>query len=141
MGVEHLDVKHVLVTGHYDCGGVRAAMKNRGLGVLDGWLTNIRDVSRLHKAELEAIDDFEQRHRRLVELNVIEQCLNVFKTAVVQKRRVETYQQRMEGSKELSFTEPRIHGFVYEPTTGEAKRLEVSFRDSLEALGEVYDLY
>ena len=272
--VEHLDVKHVLVTGHYDCGGVRAAMKNRGLGassesvspssakneveldeldsaapmastrcraastpstrpseslpvsgtvsrlrrstqvinseqkinlnltpgrwrlretavtpstnaavrestrlarelwqlrdaarrvcwvaaaastrdrhreadtpssqnsdagVLDGWLTNIRDVSRLHKAELEAIDDFEQRHRRLVELNVVEQCLNVYKTAVVQKKRLETH-----GDPDVAFAYPRIHGLVFDPAEGILKKLPIDYTEQIAELGAIYDLF
>ena len=134
--VEHLDVKHVLVTGHYDCGGVRAAMKNRGLGVLDGWLTNIRDVSRLHKAELEAIDDFEQRHRRLVELNVVEQCLNVYKTAVVQRKRLETH-----GDPDVAFAYPRIHGLVFDPAEGILKKLPIDYTEQIAELGAIYDLF
>ena len=134
--VDHLDVKHVLVTGHYDCGGVRAAMKNRGLGVLDGWLTNIRDVSRLHKAELEAIDDFEQRHRRLVELNVVEQCLNVYKTAVVQRKRLETH-----GDPDIAFAYPRIHGLVFDPAEGVLKKLPIDYTKQIAELGAIYDLF
>ena len=91
--IEALSIRHILVVGHYDCGGVRAAMNNqRALGgasstVIDNWLTSVRDVYRLHAGELDAIEDPEERHRRLVEKNVVEQCLNVFKTGVVQRRR------------------------------------------------------
>ena len=82
--VKVLKVTHIILTGHYDCGGVRAAAKShQGLGVLDSWLQNIRDVWRMHRAELDAIKDEEQFHRRLVELNIIEQCLNLHKTTVV----------------------------------------------------------
>lgn len=79
--ISHLDVKQIMVVGHYDCGAVRAAMRpfSTESDVLDGWLTNIRDVYRIYQDELEAIEDEEERHKRLVELNVIEQCVNLFK--------------------------------------------------------------
>ena len=84
--VEHLNVRHILPAGHYDCGGVRAVVKKQDLGqVLDAWVQNIRDVYRLHKDELDCIQDEEERHHRLVELNVAEQCLNLYKTSVVQR--------------------------------------------------------
>lgn len=83
--VIHLEVKHIVVCGHYDCGGVKAAMKSEDMGVLNPWLRNIRYVYRLHKKELNAIDDDYLKHKHLVELNVQEQCLNVIKTAEVQK--------------------------------------------------------
>ena len=83
--VSHLQVKHIIVCGHYDCGGVKAAMQAKDYGLLNPWLRTIRDVYRLHHAELDAITDIDQRHRRLVELNVEEQCLNVTKMAVVQE--------------------------------------------------------
>src|SRR5690606_19074363 len=83
--VEQLGVKHVVVCGHYGCGGVRAAMQSQDLGLLNGWLRNIRDVYRLHHEELDAIEDEEARYRRLVELNVYEQCVNVIKTSWVQQ--------------------------------------------------------
>jgi carbonic anhydrase len=89
--VEQLNIKHILLTGHYDCGGIRAAVKKKDFGqVLDAWLQNVRDVYRLHKEELDSIEDDEDRHRRLVELNVLEQCLNLYKTSVVQRKRLET---------------------------------------------------
>lgn len=83
--VTHLKVKHVVVCGHYFCGGVKAAMESSDLGVLNPWLRNIRDVYRIHKNELNAIEDEDARYKRLVELNVQEQCINVIKTAQVQK--------------------------------------------------------
>jgi carbonic anhydrase len=76
-------------------------------------------VYRLHRRELDAIRDPEKRHRRLVELNVIEQCINLFKTGAVQRMRVETYKQGFE------YTIPRIHACVFDPATGELNRLEV----------------
>src|SRR6478609_11898623 len=77
--VRHLGVKHIIVCGHYNCGGVKAALTPTDLGLLNPWLRNIRDVYRLHEAELDAIADEGERYDRLVELNVIEQCRNVIK--------------------------------------------------------------
>ena len=81
--VKHLEVKHVIVCGHYYCGGVKAAMDSVDLGILNPWLRNIRDVYRIHHDELDAISDEEEKYKRLVELNVQEQCVNVLKTADV----------------------------------------------------------
>ena len=108
---------------------------------MENWLRNIRDTYRLHKAELDEIPDLRERQRKLVELNVIEQCLNVFKTAVVQRRRVETYEAARVPGSLYTFSEPVVHAFVYEPTTGQAKKLEVDFRKYLKELADVYDLY
>ena len=124
--VEHLKVKHILVTGHYDCGGVRAATKHQQLGVLDAWLSNIRDVYRLHRDELDAIKDEEARHRKLVELNVAEQCLNLYKTGVVQKRRLETHKDP-----DIPFAYPRIHGLVFDPSNGRIIKLPVDYKNEL----------
>ena len=81
--VVYLNVKHIVVCGHYYCGGVKAAMDSADLGILNPWLRNIRDVYRIHKTELLAIKDEEEKYKRLVELNVQEQCVNVLKTAEV----------------------------------------------------------
>ena len=92
--VEVLKVKHIIVCGHYDCGGIRASTETADhRSPLVNWLRNLRDIYRLYKPELDAITDKTARQRRLVELNTIEQCLNVYKTAVVQRRRISTYQQ------------------------------------------------
>src|SRR5690625_3510990 len=82
--VRILKVKHIVICGHYGCGGVKAAMQSEDLGILNPWLRNIRDVYRLHQKELDQLSDAEQKYRRLVELNVQEQCINVIKTADVQ---------------------------------------------------------
>src|SRR5690606_36763384 len=82
--VDHLAVKHVIVGGHYACGGVKAAMQSADLGILNPWLRNIRDVYRLHKEELNNIERDDERYERLVERNVQEQCVNLIKTAAVQ---------------------------------------------------------
>jgi carbonic anhydrase len=92
--VDVLKVKHIIVCGHYDCGGVKAALEPKDhKSPLENWLRNIRDTYRLHMDEINAIPDLRDRQRRLVELNVIEQCVNIFKTSVVQRRRVETHNQ------------------------------------------------
>jgi carbonic anhydrase len=83
--IEHLKVKHVVVCGHYNCGGVAAAMGNQSLGLIDGWLREIRDVYRLHATELDAIGNESDRYNRLIELNVLEQCNNILKTEYFQK--------------------------------------------------------
>jgi carbonic anhydrase len=135
--VEHLNVKHILVTGHYDCGGIRASMKKQDFGqALDAWLQNIRDVHRLHRLELDAIEDGEERHRRLVELNVLEQCLNLYKNSVVQKKRLETHADPNE-----PFTYPRVHGLVFDPATGILSKIPIDFRKELSELRDTYDLF
>ena len=126
-GVRHLDVKHIIVCGHYGCGGVRAAMQPKDLGILNPWLRNIRDVYRLHKGELDTYKDEVQRYDRLVELNVTEQCINIIKTAAVQQ----------------SFLDrgyPTVHGWVFDMRTGQLKDLEINFRETLRNIQEVYDL-
>jgi len=126
-GVEHLHVRHVIVCGHYGCGGVLAAMESADLGLLNGWLREIRDVYRLHADELDAIADQKARYRRLVELNVQEQCINVIKTAFVQKRFVE-------------HGYPIVHGWVYSLEDGILKDLEIPFFDVLDRIREIYRL-
>ncbi len=99
--VGHLKVKHVIVCGHYGCGGVRASMsKNDFRPVLNMWLRNIKDVYRLHREELDAIEDEDQRADRLTELNVQEQVINLAKTSIVQR----TWAQDQQ---------PHLHGWVY----------------------------
>ena len=82
--VDVLGVEHVIVTGHYGCGGVAAAMRNDKLGLIDNWLRHVQDVAHKHKADLAALTDDTERHDRLCELNVIEQVTNVCQTTVVQ---------------------------------------------------------
>ena len=125
--VEHLKVKHIIVCGHYNCGGVKAAMMPQDLGLLNPWLRNIRDVYRLHKDELNAITDEHARYNRLVELNVVEQCTNVIKTAAVQKSYVAN-----------GF--PVVHGWVVDIATGLLKDLDIGFERILHEIQEIYDL-
>jgi len=125
--VRHLKVKHIIVCGHYNCGGVKAAMMPTDLGLLNPWLRNIRDVYRLHEAELDAIADEHTRYDRLVELNVYEQCLNVIKTAVVQEEYIERQH-------------PVVHGWVFNLQTGMLKDLQFDFEGSLKKIQKLYDL-
>ena len=125
--VAHLGVKHIVVCGHYFCGGVKAAMQSKDLGVLNPWLRNIRDVYRLHKDELNAISDMDARYNRLVEINVEEQCTNVAKMAVVQK----AY---------LKNEYPVIHGWVFDISTGKLIDLNLDFKKMLASIQEIYNL-
>lgn len=125
--VGYLEVKHIVVCGHYYCGGVKAAMESSDLGLLNPWLRNIRDVFRLHKAELNAITDKDEQYRRLVELNVEEQCVNVIKTAVVQK----SY---------LKKKYPTVHGWVFDVHTGKLIDLKIDFDKKLHDIQDIYNL-
>ncbi|KAH8677539.1 carbonic anhydrase [Xylariales sp. PMI_506] len=125
--VRHLNVKHIVVCGHYGCGGVKAAMTPKDLGLLNPWLRNIRDVYRLHEAELDSIADEEARYDRLVELNVIEQCRNVIKTAAVQQ----SYEKK-------GF--PIVHGWVFGFKDGLLKDLNVDFEAQLHSIQKIYNL-
>lgn len=125
--VEHLKVKHIIVCGHYGCGGVKAAMTPQDLGLLNPWLRNIRDVYRLHQQELDALDDEQKRYDRLVELNVQEQCINVIKMAVVQ----EQY---------LLDEYPVVHGWVFDMRTGTIIDLEIDFEKTLKDIQKIYNL-
>ena len=124
--VLHLKVNHVVVCGHYYCGGVKAAMQSKDLGILNPWLRNIRDVYRTHRVELNGITDEEQRYKRLVELNVQEQCINVIKTAEVQR----AYRNR-------GIT---VHGWVFDVHTGRLIDLKIDFPKVLENVMEIYRL-
>ncbi len=122
--VNILKVKHVIVCGHYGCGGVDAAMNNEQYGLVDNWLCFIRDVYRLHREDLDAIPHRQARFDRFVELNVIEQVLGLSKTTIIQN----AWQQR---------NAPMIHGWVYSLKTGIIKDLKVSM-DSTGALPSIY---
>lgn len=125
--VNHLHVEHIIVCGHYFCGGVKAAMQPQDLGILNPWLRNIRDVYRIHKEELNSIKDEEKKYMRLVELNVEEQCINVIKTAAVQKEY-------------LSSGFPIVHGWVFNVKTGELIDLKINFTEKLKGIQEIYNL-
>ena len=113
--VEVLKVKHIIVCGHYGCGGVLAAMENKQFGLIDNWLRHIKDVYRLHYKELNSIQDKKQKADRLVELNVIEQVQDLGKTSIVQnawKREQPLH----------------LHGWVYDVKDGLIKDLGVNFK-------------
>jgi carbonic anhydrase len=103
--VEIIKVKHVIVCGHYNCGGIIAAMKNKSLGLIDKWLWNIRNVYRLHREEIDSLETEQQRINKLTELNVKEQVMNLAKTSIIQK-----------SWKENNF--PDLHGWVYDLRDG-----------------------
>jgi carbonic anhydrase len=124
--VTHLKVNHVVVCGHYFCGGVKAAMQSKDLGLLNPWLRNIRDVYRIHKSELNAISDETERYNRLVELNVEEQCVNLMKTAEVQKA--------------YKYRNLQVHGWVFDISTGKLIDLKIDFNKILKNIVEIYDL-
>ena len=124
--VRHLKVNHIIVCGHYACGGVKAAMQSDDMGILNPWLRNIRDVYRLHKEELNAITEGEARYDRLIELNVQEQCVNLIKTAAVQQ----AYRERG----------LMVHGWVFDIHSGKLIDLKIDFPKILEDIMEIYKL-
>jgi carbonic anhydrase len=124
--VNVLNVKHIIVCGHYGCGGVQAAMGNKHIGLIDNWIRHIKDVYRHHATELNAISVERDRFNRFVELNVVEQVFDLAKTTIVQGA--------WKKKKEL-----HIHGWVYDIADGLINDLEVTIRNN-ETLGEVYKL-
>lgn len=126
--VNHLKVQHIIVCGHYGCGGVKAAMTKHDFGIINKWLRNIKDVYRFHRSEIDAIVDEEQRADRLTELNVQEQVMNLAKTAIVQ--RAWQYEKR-----------PHIHGWVYGLKDGLIKPVfEMEPQTHIDPLYEFDDL-
>jgi carbonic anhydrase len=125
--VEVLRVKHIIVCGHYECGGVKAAMYPSDMGQLNSWLQTLRDVIRFHQDELNKIRNARKRYDRLVELNVVEQCINLIKIDHVQrsltKRRL-----------------PLIHGVVFDTRSGHLKDLHLNVLEELGDLRSIYDL-
>ena len=124
--VNHLKVKHVMVCGHYGCGGVQAAMNNQSIGLIDNWVRHIKDVYRLHKEELDAIEDQSKRFDRFVELNVKEQVYDLAKTSIVQNA--------WKKDQEL-----HLHGVVYGVGSGVIQDLGVNISNNSQ-LDEVYQL-
>lgn len=124
--VKFLKVNHIVICGHYGCGGVLAAMQQSDLGILNPWLRNIRDVYRIHKAELNAIENEEEKYKRLIELNVQEQCINVIKTAEVQKA------NRERGLK--------VYGWIFDLHTGKLIDLNIDFDSILKDITEIYKI-
>ncbi len=124
--VVHLNVKHIVICGHYGCGGVQAAMGAKDLGILNPYLREIRDVYRLHRKVLNEIEDDDLRYKRLVELNVQEQCINVAKIAEVQK-----------AYRRSAIT---VHGWVLDLTSGKIIDLEIDMNAVLRDIMEIYEL-
>ena len=122
--VNVLGVKHIIVCGHYGCGGVRAAAGNGSFGLVDSWLRNIKDVYHEHRVELDAIEDFDQRADKLTEFNVIDQVKNISKTGIVQAA--------WHRGQEL-----QIHGWVYGLNNGLIKELNTIYNEK-EDLDKIY---
>jgi carbonic anhydrase len=125
--VEFLKVKRIIVCGHYECGGVKAAMNPSDMGQLNSWLQTLRDVYRFHRDELDGIDETQKRFDRLVELNVLEQCLNVIKIDHVQRSWYAT-----------GF--PSIHGWVFNVRTGKLIDLGLDMVKEFAEIRSIYDL-
>jgi carbonic anhydrase len=125
--VEYLDVKHIIVCGHYGCGGVQAALNPTDMGQLNSWLQMVRDVYRIHQAELDGIEDTHQKYNRLVELNIIEQCINVFKIDHVQRKWQKTGY-------------PMVHAWVYDLHNGLLKDLDVNLGEYFSSFRKIYDI-
>lgn len=108
--VKHLKVPHIIVCGHYNCGGVKAAMSNQSLGLVNNWVRNIKDTYFTHRAEVDRLEGEMNRVNRLVELNVMEQVRNLSHTSIIQKAW-------------LNGNYPIIHGWVYDLSSGLLKSL------------------
>ncbi|RBA28304.1 carbonate dehydratase [Flavobacterium tibetense] len=124
--VNALQVKHVIVCGHYGCGGVKAAMGNTSIGVIDNWIRHIKDVYRFHQEELDTITDENKRFNRFVELNTMEQVFDLAKTSIVQNA--------WKNGQEL-----HLHGWVYGLNSGLVNDLGVNFSCDKD-LDAVYQL-
>lgn len=124
--VNYLHIKNVIVCGHYGCGGIKAAMEDNELGLVDNWLRSVRDVYVQNKAELEAITDTKKRYNRLVELNVISQVMNICHTTIVQGAWAQ--------NKQLC-----IHGWVYDLESGLLKDLDcvISSSDEIDSIYKI----
>ena len=125
--VEFLKVKYIIVCGHYDCGGIRAALYPSDMGQLNSWLQAVRDIYRLHQQELDNIDDERERFDRLVELNVQEQCVNIVKIDHVQRAWYKTGY-------------PKVHGWVFDVRTGNLKDLNLDIEKVYGEIRSIYDL-
>jgi len=126
--VEVLKVKHIIVCGHYGCGGVKAAMTNHNFGIINKWIRNIKDVHRFHREEVDAITDEKDQLNRMIELNVQEQVLNLAKTSIIQK----AWKER---------NVPHLHGWVYDLQDGLIKPIqEMQAGTHIDALYEFDDL-
>lgn len=132
--IDVLGVENILVVGHRDCGGIKAAMTRQSFGTtIDMYVRHVRDVYRQHIKEIDAIDDPEKRLNTLIEKHVVEQCINVFKMGFVQRARRKA---KSEGKPFM----PQIHGLVYDPSTGLLDELDIQLREKAKDYGKVYDV-
>ncbi|MBN7812078.1 carbonate dehydratase [Algoriphagus sp. H41] len=122
--VEVLQVEHVIVCGHYGCGGIEAALGNRSLGLINKWLRNIKEVYKMYNGEIDGIDNHSEKVNRLVELNVMEQCQDLIKTSIIQK----AWKARQA---------PEIHGWVYGLNNGLVKEL-TTIKADFEAINPIF---
>lgn len=125
--VQYLKVKFIIVCGHYNCGGIEAAMKKSDYGILNPWLKSIRDVYFLHQEELAAIKNIRARHRRLVELNTYEQCKNIIKIGDVQR----------------SYTKkgyPTVAGWVFDIEDARLHDLNFEMEKEFDLIKDIYDI-
>ncbi len=125
--VEVLKVKHIVICGHYECGGIKAALNPSDMGQINSWLQNLRDVYRLHAKEIKLITDPVKRFDRLVELNVLEQAINVLKIDHVQK----VWSQG---------GELKIHGWVFDIRSGKIIDLNLNMEKEFAKIKDIYDL-
>jgi len=125
--VEQLHVEYIIVCGHYECGGVKAAMTPSDMGQLNSWLQMLRDVYRLHHRELDSITDEKKRYDRLVELNVREQCINILKIDHVQKSWYTTGL-------------PKLYGWVFDVASGKLNDLNLNMAEEFREIRAIYDL-
>ena len=126
-GVEYLKIKHIIVCGHYGCGGIKAALQPVDMGQLNSWMQSIRDIYRIHQKELDELKDAKSKFERLVELNVIEQCINVAKIDHVQRSWYKT-----------GF--PKIHGWIYDLHNGILKDLDINIAAHFSGIRSIYDI-
>ncbi len=125
--VKHIKVKHIIICGHYNCGGIKTAMTTSDEGILNPWLRDVRDVYRIHKQELNSIKSLSKKYDRLVELNVWEQCINTLKTRDVQKALAEKRIQ--------------IHGWVFNMRTGKLTDLNFKAEKLAREIMDIYNLF
>ena len=122
--VEVLKVEHIILCGHYGCGGIKAAIDKQSLGLINKWLRNIKEVYRMYETEINSIEDYDQKVNRLVELNVIEQCNDLIKTSIIQKA--------WKNEKR-----PVIHGWVYGLSNGLVNEL-ITIEPDIENIHPIF---
>lgn len=125
--VDHLKVKRIIICGHHNCGCIRTAMEPKDYGTLNSWLKSVRDVFRDHKDELMKISDYNARLNRLAELSVVDQCLNVARTAVVQNNYIDRGY-------------PTVHSWIFDPKTGMVNDLNFDYKGTIESIQQIYNL-